>query len=68
VATNQEAIIVGIGFRRVRNQPTQPLVAIDIGKTVWRNTSLPNRWIISISTVPWLNAGRFRDGLRESTR
>ena len=68
VATNQEAIVVGIGFRRVRNQPTQPLVAIDIGKTVWRNTSLANRWIISISTVPWLNAGRFRDGTRESAR
>jgi hypothetical protein len=29
---------------------------------------LPNRWIVSISTVPWLNAGRFRDGLRESAR
>ena len=68
VASNQEAIVVGIGFRRVRNQPTQPLVAIDIGKIVWRNTSLPNRWIISISTIPWLNAGRFRDGLRESAR
>jgi hypothetical protein len=68
MATNQEAIIVGIGFRRVRNQPTQPLVAIDIGKVVWRNTRLPNRWIVSISTVPWLNAGRFRDGLRESAR
>jgi hypothetical protein len=67
-ATNQEAIIVGIGFRHVRNQPTQPLLAIDIGKTVWRNSSLPNRWIISFSTVPWLNAGRFRDGVREVTR
>ena len=67
-ATNQQAMIVGIGFRRVRNQPTQPLVAIDIGKSVWRNTSLPNRWIISISTTPWLNAGRYRDGVRETTR
>jgi hypothetical protein len=67
-ATNQEAIVVGIGFRRVRNQPTQPLIAIDFGKTVWRNTSLPNRWIISFSTVPWLNAGRSRDGVREGSR
>jgi hypothetical protein len=29
---------------------------------------LPNRWIISFSTVPWLNAGRSRDGVREGSR
>jgi hypothetical protein len=68
VATNPEALIVGIGFRRVRNQPTQSPLTLNIGRSVWRNADLPNRWIISLSTVPWLNAGRFRDGLREAAR
>jgi hypothetical protein len=68
VTTNPQAVIVGIGFRQVRNQPTQSPLSLSIGHTVWRNSSLPNRWVISFSTVPWLNSGRFRDGLRESAR
>lgn len=67
-ATSPQAVIVGIGFRRVRNQPTQSPLTLNIGRTVWRNLSLPNRWIVSLAAVPWLNNGRFRDGLRESAR
>ncbi len=68
VATNPEAFIVGIGLRRVRNQPTQSPLSLSIGRTVWRYSNLPNRWVVSLATVPWLNNGRFRDGLRESAR
>jgi hypothetical protein len=63
---NYRAVIVGIGFRQVRNQPTQAPIRLDIGRAVWRSEGLPNRWIVTLSTVPWINAGRTRDGLREA--
>jgi hypothetical protein len=63
---NFRAVIVGIGFRQIRNQPTQAPIRLDIGRAVWRSQGLPNRWIVMLSTVPWINAGRTRDGLREA--
>jgi hypothetical protein len=63
---NYRAMIVGIGFRQIRNQPTQAPIRLDIGRAVWRSQGLPNRWIAVLSTVPWINAGRTRDGLREA--
>ena len=66
--TNPQAVVVGVGFRRVRNQPTQAPLTLNVGHTVWRNSSLPNVWVVSFAVVPWLNNGRFRDGLRESAR
>jgi hypothetical protein len=62
---NYRAMIVGIGVRQVRDQPTQAPIRLDIGRAVWRSAGLPNRWILSLTTTPWLNAGRMRDGLRE---
>jgi hypothetical protein len=59
-------VIVGIGLRRVRTQPTQAPLRLDIGRAVWRSSNLPNRWIILLSTTPWINAGRMRDGAREA--
>lgn len=64
--SNYRAVIVGIGFRQIRNQPTQAPIRLDIGRAVWRSQGLPNRWIVTLSTVPWINAGRTRDGLREA--
>ena len=55
--TNYRAVIVGIGFRQIRNQPTQAPIRLDIGRAVWRSQGLPNRWIVMLSTVPWINAG-----------
>ncbi len=63
---NYRAVIVGIGFRQIRNQPTQAPIRLDIGRAVWRSQGLPNRWIVMLSTVPWINAGRTRDGLKEA--
>ncbi len=63
---NYRAVIVGIGFRQIRDQPTQAPIRLDIGRAVWRSQGLPNRWIVTLSTVPWINAGRNRDGLREA--
>jgi hypothetical protein len=63
--SNYRAVIVGIGFRQVRDQPTQSPIRLDIGRAVWRS-GLPSRWIVALSTVPWINAGRNRDGLREA--
>ena len=63
---NYRAVIVGIGFRQVRDQPTQAPIRLDIGRAVYRSQGLPNRWIVTLSTVPWINAGRNRDGLREA--
>jgi hypothetical protein len=62
---NPRAIIVGIGLRQVRNQPTQAPLRLDIARAVWRSSSLPDRWIVVLSTVPWLNGGRMRDGVRD---
>jgi hypothetical protein len=64
--SNYRAVIVGFGFRQIRNQPTQAPIRLDIGRAVWRSQGLPNRWIVMLSTVPWINAGRTRDGLREA--
>jgi hypothetical protein len=66
VPVNYRAVIVGIGFRQIRNQPTQAPIRLDIGRAIWRSQGLPNRWIVTLSTVPWINAGRTRDGLREA--
>jgi hypothetical protein len=63
---NYRAVIVGIGFRQIRDQPTQAPIRLDIGRAVWRSQGLPNRWIVTLSTVPWINAGRSRNGLREA--
>ena len=63
---NYRAVIVGIGVRQVRDQPTQAPIRLDIGRAVWRSAGLPNRWIVTLSTLAWLNAGRMRDGLREA--
>lgn len=63
---NYRAVIVGFGFRQIRNQPTQAPIRLDIGRAVWRSAGLPNRWIVTLSTVPWINAGRTRDGLKEA--
>jgi hypothetical protein len=64
--TNYRAVIVGIGFRQIRDQPTQSPIRLDIGRAVYRSQGLPNRWIVVLSSVPWINAGRTRDGLREA--
>jgi hypothetical protein len=64
--TNYRAVIVGIGLRQVRDQPTQAPIRLDVGRAIWRSQGLPDRWILMLSTVPWINAGRTRDGLRES--
>jgi hypothetical protein len=63
---NYRAVIVGIGVRQVRDQPTQAPIRLDIGRAAWRSAGLPNRWIVTLSTLAWLNAGRMRDGLREA--
>jgi hypothetical protein len=63
---NYRAVIVGFGFRQIRNQPTQAPIRLDVGRAIWRSQGLPNRWIVTLSTVPWINAGRTRDGLREA--
>ena len=63
--SDYRAVIVGIGIRQVRNQPTQAPIRLDIGRAVWRS-GLPSRWIIALNTIPWINAGRSRDGLREA--
>jgi hypothetical protein len=63
--SNYRAVIVGIGFRQIRDQPTQAPIRLDIGRAVWRS-GLPSRWIVALSTVPWINVGRTRDGLREA--
>src|ERR1019366_9035185 len=62
---NYRAVIVGIGVRQIRDQPTQSPIRLDIGRAVWR-WGLPSRWIVSLSTIPWINVGRSRDGLREA--
>ena len=62
---NPRAIIIGIGLRQVRNQPTQAPLRLDIGRAAWRSHSLPDRWIVVLSTIPWLNGGRMRDGVRD---
>jgi len=66
--TNPQAMLIGIGWRRVRNQPTQAPLRLDIAKTVWLSGGLPNRWVFVLSTQPWLAFGRNRDGLREIVR
>jgi hypothetical protein len=63
--SNYRAMIIGIGLRQIRDQPTQAPIRLDIGRAVWRS-GLPSRWIVSLSTIPWINAGRSRDGLREA--
>ena len=63
--SDYRAVIVGIGIRQVRNQPTQSPIRLDIGRAVWRS-GLPSRWIVALNTIPWINAGRNRDGLREA--
>ncbi len=63
---NLQAVIVGIGVRQVRNQPTQAPVRIDIGRAIWRSRGLPDRWIVVLTTTPWISSGRTRDGLREA--
>lgn len=63
--SDYRAVIVGVGIRQVRNQPTQSPIRLDIGRAVWRS-GLPSRWIVALSTIPWINAGRNRDGLREA--
>jgi hypothetical protein len=63
---NLFAWILGAGLRRVRNQATQPPLRIDVGRAVSRSALLGDRWIVVISTVPWINAGRQRDGLRDT--
>jgi hypothetical protein len=63
--SNYRAVILGVGIRQVRNQPTQSPIRLDIGRAVWRS-GLPSRWIVSLNTIPWINAGRNRDGLREA--
>lgn len=66
--TNPRALLVGIGWRRVRSQPTQAPLRFDIAKTVWEGGGLPNRWVFVLSTQPWVALGRNRDGMRESVR
>ena len=62
---NLYAWIVGVGLRRVGNQATQAPVRIDVGRAVSHSPLLRDRWILVISTVPWINARRQRDGMRE---
>jgi hypothetical protein len=66
--TNPQALVIGIGFRHVRNQPSQAPIRLDIGRAVWRTAGLPNRWIIGLSTAAWINSGRTRDGIRDVSR
>lgn len=66
--TYPRVLLVGIGWRRVRSQPTQAPLRFDIAKTVWESGGLPNRWVFVLSTQPWVALGRNRDGMRESVR
>ena len=66
--TNPQALVVGIGFRHVRNQTAQAPLRLDIGRAVWRTKGLPDRWIIGLSTAAWINSGRTRDGVRDVSR
>jgi hypothetical protein len=68
VARDLQVVIAGVGLRRVRNQPTQPPLTLDVGYAVWRTPGLPARFIVVLQTLPWINGGRSRDGLREATR
>ena len=63
---NLYAWVLGVGLRRVRDQAMQSPWRIDVGRAVSRSALLRDRWIVVISTVPWINAGRQRDGLREA--
>lgn len=66
--TNPQALVIGIGFRHVRNQTTQAPLRLDIGRAVWRTKGLPDRWIVGLSTAAWINSGRTRDGVRDVSR
>ncbi len=66
--TNPQALVVGIGFRHIRNQAAQAPLRLDIGRAVWRTKGLPDRWIIGLSTVAWINSSRTRDGVRDVSR
>ena len=66
--TNPQALVVGIGFRHIRNQTAQAQLRLDIGRAVWRTKGLPDRWIIGLSTVAWINSSRTRDGVRDVSR
>lgn len=63
---NLYAWILGVGLRRVGNQATQSPLRLDVGRAVSHSALLRDRWIVVISTAPWINAGRQRDGLREA--
>lgn len=63
---NLYAWVLGVGLRRVRDQAMQSPIRIDVGRAVSRSALLRDRWIVVISTAPWINAGRHRDGLREA--
>ena len=62
---NLYAWILGVGLRRVGNQATQSPLRFDVGRAVSHSALLRDRWIVVISTAPWINAGRQRDGSRE---
>ena len=66
--TNPQALVIGIGFRHVRNQTAQAPLRLDIGRAVWRTKGLPDRWIIGLSTAAWINSSRTRDGVRDVSR
>ena len=65
LTTNPEVVLLGIGVRRVWGQPSQSPIRFDIAKTVWMRGSVSNRWIFTLSTQPWFNPSRRRQGGRD---
>ena len=65
LTTNPEALLLGIGIRRVWGQPSQAPLRFDIAKTVWMRGGVSNRWLFTISTQPWFNISRRRQGGRD---
>ena len=62
--TNPEALLLGVGIRRVWGQPTQAPIRFDVSHTVWTR-SVPPRWVFTLSTQPWFSLGRRREGARD---
>ena len=65
LTTNPEALLIGVGIRRVWGQPSQSPIRFDIAKTIWMRGSVSNRWLFTLTTQPWFNISRRRQGGRD---
>jgi hypothetical protein len=66
--TNLHATILGFGFRRILNQPTQAPIRLDIARALYNSKTTPDRWFVVLSTVPWISNDRVRSGASENAR